>query len=127
MGLAIVDKRRQKANECEVMNVIGDVKGKTCILYDDMIDTAGSLCNAANALVSVGGAKEVYACATHGVLSGPAFDRIEGSVLKEVVVHNTIPLSKNTESNKIMQLDVAPIFARAISHIHGGTSIADLF
>ena len=127
MGLAIVDKRRQKANECEVMNVIGDVKGKTCILYDDMIDTAGSLCNAANALVSVGGAKEVYACATHGVLSGPAFDRIEDSVLKEVVVHNTIPLSTNTASGKIKQLDVAPIFARAISHIHGGTSIADLF
>ena len=127
MGLAIVDKRRQKANECEVMNVIGDVKGKTCILYDDMIDTAGSLCNAANALVSVGGAKEVYACATHGVLSGPAFDRIEDSVLKEVVVHNTIPLFQNTASNKIKQLDVAPIFARAISHIHGGTSIADLF
>ena len=127
MGLAIVDKRRQKANECEVMNVIGDVKGKTCILYDDMIDTAGSLCNAANALVTVGGAKEVYACATHGVLSGPAFDRIESSVLKEVVVHNTIPLAQNTASNKIKQLDVAPIFARAISHIHGGTSIADLF
>ena len=127
MGLAIVDKRRQKANECEVMNVIGDVKGKTCILYDDMIDTAGSLCNAANALVTVGGAKEVYACATHGVLSGPAFDRIEESVLKEVVVHNTIPLTNNTASGKIRQLDVAPIFARAISHIHGGTSIADLF
>ena len=127
MGLAIVDKRRQKANECEVMNVIGDVKGKTCILYDDMIDTAGSLCNAANALVTVGGAKEVYACATHGVLSGPAFDRIEQSALKEVVVHNTIPLSNNTASRKIKQLDVAPIFARAISHIHGGTSIADLF
>ncbi|MBQ6851663.1 MAG: ribose-phosphate pyrophosphokinase [Oscillospiraceae bacterium] len=127
MGLAIVDKRRQKANECEVMNVIGDVKGKTCILYDDMIDTAGSLCNAANALVTVGGAKEVYACATHGVLSGPAYDRITDSVLKEVVVHNTIPLIENCPCSKIKQLDVAPIFARAISHIHGGTSIADLF
>ena len=127
MGLAIVDKRRQKANECEVMNVIGDVKGKTCILYDDMIDTAGSLCNAANALVTIGGAKEVYACATHGVLSGPAYDRITDSVLKEVVVHNTIPLIENCPCSKIKQLDVAPIFARAISHIHGGTSIADLF
>ena len=127
MGLAIVDKRRQKANVCEVMNVIGDVRGKTCILYDDMIDTAGSLCNAAEALVTIGGAKEVYACATHGVLSGPAFDRIQKSYINEVVVHNTIPLTKNTESNKIKQLDVAPIFARAISHIHGGTSIADLF
>ena len=127
MGLAIVDKRRQKANVCEVMNVIGDVKDKTCILYDDMIDTAGSLCNAAQALVEVGGAKEVYACATHGVLSGPAFQRINDSVLKEVVIHNTIPLPENCPSDKIKQLDVAPIFARAISHIHGGTSIADLF
>lgn len=127
MGLAIVDKRRPKANVCEVMNVIGDVRDKTCILYDDLIDTAGSLCNAANALVEVGGAKEVYACATHGVLSDAAFDRIEKSVIKEIVVHNTIPLTRNTESGKIKQLDVAPIFARAISHIHGGTSIADLF
>jgi len=127
MGLAIVDKRRQKANVCEVMNVIGDVKGKTCILYDDMIDTAGSLCNAAKALVEIGGAKEVYACATHGVLSGPAFDRIENSYIKEVVVHNTIPLVENTPSGKIKSLDVAPIFARAIAHVHGGTSIADLF
>ena len=127
MGLAIVDKRRPKANVCEVMNVIGDVKGKTCILYDDMVDTAGSLCNAAKALVEIGGAKEVYACATHGVLSGPAFDRINESYLKEVVVHNTIPLVENCPSDKIKQLDVAPVFARAIAHIHGGTSIADLF
>ncbi len=127
MGLAIVDKRRQKANECEVMNVIGDVRGKTCILYDDMVDTAGSLCNAANALVEVGGAKAVYACATHGVLSGPAFDRISASAIEELVVHNTIPLSNDCTCTKIKQLDVAPIFARAISHIHGGTSIADLF
>ncbi|MBQ8909788.1 MAG: ribose-phosphate pyrophosphokinase [Oscillospiraceae bacterium] len=127
MGLASVDKRRQKANVCEVMNVIGDVRGKTCILYDDMVDTAGSLCNAANALVEVGGAKAVYACATHGVLSGPAFERIENSAIEELVVHNTIPLTQNTPSGKIKQLDVAPIFARAIAHIHGGTSIADLF
>lgn len=127
MGLAIVDKRRQKANVCEVMNVIGDVKDKTCILYDDMVDTAGSLCNAAKALVEVGGAKEVYACATHGVLSGPAFDRINESYIKELVVHNTIPLPENCGCDKIKQLDVAPIFARAIAHIHGGTSIADLF
>ena len=127
MGLAIVDKRRQKANECEVMNVIGDVAGKTCILYDDMVDTAGSLCNAAKALVEVGGAKEVYACATHGVLSGPAYDRIENSVIKEMLFLNTIPQVGNTPSGKIKFLDVAPIFARAIEHIHGGTSIADLF
>ncbi len=127
MGLAIVDKRRQKANECEVMNVIGDVKGKTCILYDDMVDTAGSLCNAANALVSVGGAKAVYACATHGVLSGPAFERIENSVIQEMVFHNTIPVPADCPCSKIKMLDVAPIFARCIEHIHEGTSIADLF
>ena len=127
MGLAIVDKRSQKANVCEVMNVIGDVKGKTCILFDDMVDTAGSLCNAADALVEVGGAKEVYACATHGVLSGPAFERIQKSAIKELVVHNTIPVPENCPCDKIKQLDVAPIFARAISHVHGGTSIADLF
>ena len=126
MGLAIVDKRRQKANVCEVMNVIGDVKGKTCILYDDMVDTAGSLCNAAQALVD-NGAAAVYACATHGVLSGPALERIEASPIRELVLLNTIPLERNTPSNKIVQLNVAPIFARAISHIHGGTSIADLF
>ncbi len=127
MGLAIVDKRRQKANVCEVMNVIGDVKGKTCILYDDIVDTAGSLVNAAKALVEVGGAKAVYACATHGVLSGPAYDRIEESPIEEMVFLNTIPQVGNTKSGKLKFLDVAPIFARAISHVHGGTSIADLF
>jgi len=127
MGLAIVDKRRQKANVCEVMNVIGDVKGKTCILYDDIVDTAGSLCNAAKALVEVGGAKAVYACATHGVLSGPAYDRLEASPIEEMVFLNTIPQAGNTPSAKLKFLDVAPIFARAIAHIHGGTSIADLF
>ena len=127
MGLAIVDKRRPKANVSEVMNIIGDVKGKTCILYDDMVDTAGSLCNAAKALIEVGGAKEVYACATHGVLSGPAYDRIEESPIQEMVFLNTIPEVANTPSSKCKFLDVAPVFARAISHIHGGTSIADLF
>lgn len=127
MSLAIVDKRRQKANVCEVMNVIGDVRDKTCILYDDMVDTAGSLCNAAKALVEVGGAKAIYACATHGVLSGPAYDRIEESPLQEIVFLNTIPQKGNTPSGKIKFLDVAPVFARAIEHIHGGTSIADLF
>ena len=127
MGLAIVDKRRPKANVCEVMNIIGDVKGKTCILYDDMVDTAGSLCNAANALVEIGGAKEVYACATHGVLSGPAYDRIEESPIKEMVFLNTIPQTGNTPSGKLIYLDVAPVFAHAIDHVHGGTSIADLF
>ncbi len=127
MGLAIVDKRRPKANVSEVMNIIGDVKGKTCILYDDMVDTAGSLCNAAKALMEIGGAKEVYACATHGVLSGPAYERLEASPIKEMVFLNTIPEVGNTASNKCVFLDVAPVFARAISHIHGATSIADLF
>jgi len=127
MGLAIVDKRRPKANVSEVMNIIGDVKGKTCILYDDMVDTAGSLCNAAKALVEIGGAREVYACATHGVLSGPAYDRLEASPIKEMVFLNTIPELGNTPSHKIKFLDVASVFARAIQHIHGGTSIADLF
>ena len=126
MGLAIVDKRRQKANVCEVMNVIGDVKGKTCILFDDMVDTAGSLCNAAKALTEQG-AKEVYACATHGVLSGPAYDRIEESPIKEMVFLNTIPEVRNTASGKLKFLDISHVFARAIEHVHGGTSIADLF
>ena len=127
MGLAIVDKRRPKANVSEVMNIIGDVKGKTCILYDDMVDSAGSLCNAAKALVEVGGAKAVYACATHGVLSGPAYERLEASPIQEMVILNTIPEVGNTASGKCKFLDVAPVFARAIAHIHGGTSIADLF
>ena len=126
MGLAIVDKRRPRANVCEVMNIIGDVKGKTCILYDDMVDTAGSLCNAAHALME-NGAKEVYACATHGVLSGPAYERLEASPIKEMVFLNTIPEMNNTPSRKCKFLDVAPVFARAIEHIHGATSIADLF
>ena len=82
MGLAIVDKRRERANQCEVMNVIGDVRGKECILFDDMVDTAGSLCNAAKAIIEVGGATKVYACASHGVLSGPAIDRLEKSQIE---------------------------------------------
>ncbi len=127
MGLAIVDKRRPKANVCEVMNVIGDVRDKTCILYDDIVDTAGSLCNAAKALVEIGGAKEVFACATHGVLSGPAYERLESSPIQEMVFLNTIPQTGNTSNNKLKYLDIAPVFARAIEHIHGGTSIADLF
>ena len=127
MGLAIVDKRRPKANVSEVMNIIGDVRSKSCILYDDLVDTAGSLCNAAKALMEVGGAKEIYACSTHGVLSGPAYDRIEASPIKEMVLLNTIPEVANTPSHKIKFLDVAPVFARAIGHIHGATSIADLF
>ena len=126
MGLAIVDKRRERANVCEVMNVIGDVRGKTCILYDDMVDTAGSLCNAAAALMN-NGAVAVYACATHGVLSGPAYERLENSAIKEMVFLNTIPQAEDTPCSKLKYLDVSGVFARAIAHVHGGTSIADLF
>ena len=126
MGLAIVDKRRQKANFCEVMNVIGDVKDKICILYDDMIDTAGTLCNAAQALMD-NGAREVYACASHGVLSGSAFDRIQASPLKEVMLLNTIPLPEKCRGSKIRQLDVSPLFAKAITRIYNETPISSLF
>ena len=99
--LAIVDKRRQRANVCEVMNIIGNVEGKKVILVDDMIDTAGTLCNAAQAIIDIGGAKEVSACATHGVLSGPAIERIQNSVLKEVVLLDTIALPEEKKIDKI--------------------------
>ena len=91
VNMAIVDKRREKANQSEVMNIIGNVEGKTCILLDDIVDTAGSLCGAAKAIKEIGGAKEVYACATHGVLSGPALERIENSCIKEMLFLDTIP------------------------------------
>ena len=126
MGLAIVDKRREKANQCEVMNVIGDVKGKKCILFDDMVDTAGSLCNAAKAIVEIGGATEVYACATHGVLSGPANERIADSCIKELTFLNTIPPLEGACS-KIKYLDVSPIFADAIQRIYEENSMSVLF
>ena len=126
MNLAIVDKRRQKANQCEVMNVIGDVKDKKCILFDDMVDTAGSLCNAAKAIVEIGGATEVYACATHGVLSGPANERIANSCIKELTFLNTIPPLEGACS-KIKYLDVSPIFADAIQRIYEENSMSVLF
>ena len=126
LGLAIVDKRRQKANQCEVMNVIGDVEGKECILFDDMVDTAGSLCNAAKAIVEIGGATEVYACATHGVLSGPANERIADSCIKELTFLNTIPPLEGACS-KIKYLDVSPIFADAIQRIYEENSMSVLF
>ena len=126
MNLAIVDKRRQKANQCEVMNVIGDVEGKECILFDDMVDTAGSLCNAAKAIVEIGGATEVYACATHGVLSGPANERIANSCIKELTFLNTIPPLEGACS-KIKYLDVSPIFADAIQRIYEENSMSVLF
>lgn len=108
------------------MNIIGDVRDKTCILVDDMVDTAGTLCNGANALVTKGGAKEVFACATHGVLSCPALDRIEESVLKEVVFLDTIPQRHNTASGKLKELSVASVFAEAINRIYSDRSVSPL-
>ena len=127
MQLAIVDKRRQKANQCEVMNVIGDVAGKDCILFDDMVDTAGSLCNAAKAIVEVGGANHVYACASHAVLSGPAIERINNSVITEVAFLDTIPAIDPALSSKIKYLTVAPMFSEAIERTYQETSISKLF
>ena len=126
MSLAIVDKRRERANQCEVMNVIGDVHGKKCILFDDMVDTAGSLCNAAKAIVEIGGATEVYACASHGVLSGPALQRIEDSCIKELTLLNTIPAPENLPS-KVNYIDVSPVFADAIQRIYEENSMSVLF
>lgn len=125
-SLAIIDKRRPTANVSEVMNIIGDVRNKTCVIIDDMVDTAGTLCNAANALVTKGGAKEVYAGATHGVLSGPALDRIEESVLKEMVLLDTIPMLHNTASGKLKEMSVAPVFAEAINRIYSDRSVSPL-
>ena len=127
MGLAIVDKRRPKDNQCEVMNIIGNVEGKTCILFDDMVDTAGSLCNAAQSLVDIGGAKTVYACAAHGILSKNACQRIEDSVIQELMLTNTIPMPENYTGTKIHQLDVSPIFAKTINCIFNGNSVSKLF
>ena len=130
MNLAIVDKRRQKANQCEVMNVIGDVEGKECILFDDMVDTAGSLCNAAKAIVEVGGAKKVYACASHGVLSGPALERLANSNIEELALLDTIPAPVGEEElkkSRIKYLTVAPMFAEAIERTYQEISIAKLF
>ena len=128
MGLAIVDKRREKANQCEVMNIIGDVKGKRCLLFDDMVDTAGSLCNAAKAISEIGGATEVYACATHGVLSGSANERIANSCIKELLLLDTIPYPENAQPcEKIKYMSVAPVFAEAIQRVYEEISISNLF
>ena len=127
MPMAIVDKRRQKANSSEVMNIIGDVKDKHVILLDDMVDTGGSLCHAAKALVEIGGAKDVTACASHGVLSGPAIKRITDSVIDEVIFLDTIPGKPGVDCPKIKYLSVARMFAEAISHIYMETSVSPLF
>ena len=125
--IAIVDKRRQRANVSEVMNIIGDVKDKTVILVDDMIDTAGTLCNAAAAIIEKGGANEVYACATHGVLSGPAMERITASPIKQLVLLDTICLEESKKTDKITLLPVAPVFAEAIERIYEDKPMSTMF
>ena len=128
LNMAIVDKRREKANQSEVMNIIGNVEGKTCILLDDIVDTAGSLCGAAKAIKDIGGAKEVYACATHGVLSGPAIDRINDSCIKELLLLVTIPYPADKPAcDKIRYLSTASVFAEAIRRIYEEVSIANMF
>jgi ribose-phosphate pyrophosphokinase len=125
--LAIIDKRRTDANVAEVMNIIGEVRGKHCLVVDDLVDTAGTLVKGVEALLAQG-AKSVTACATHAVLSGPAVERICSSELKELVVTNSIPLSEPAAGcEKIRSLSVAPLLARAIRSIHDGGSISTLF
>jgi ribose-phosphate pyrophosphokinase len=126
-GLAIIDKRREKANVCEAMHVIGDVEGKTAILMDDMVDTAGTLCAGAETLLA-NGAKEVHACCSHPVLSGPAIDRLNASKLKSLVVTNSIPLNgKEKACDKIKVLSVSKLLAEAINRIHNEDSVSSLF
>lgn len=125
--IAIIDKRRQKANVSEVMHIMGNVEGKSCILVDDMIDTAGTLCNGAKALKEIGGANHIYACATHGVLSGPAIERIEASPIEELVLLDTIPLSEEKKLDKIKMVSVAPLFADAIERIYEDKPLSPLF
>lgn len=124
--LAIVDKRRPKANVSEVMNIIGEVEGKDVVIVDDMVDTAGTLCNAAKAAKDRG-ARHVYACATHGVLSGPAIERIEESPIEELVFLNTVPLPKEKQIAKIKTLSIAPVFAEAIGRIYSDKPVSPLF
>lgn len=128
VNMAIVDKRRERANQSEVMNIIGNVEGKTCILLDDIVDTAGSLCGAAKAIKEIGGAKAVYACVTHGVLSGPAIDRINESCIEELLLLDTIPYPNDkAPCSKIHYLSTASVFAEAIRRIYEEVSISNLF
>ncbi|WP_330938004.1 ribose-phosphate diphosphokinase [Bacillus licheniformis] len=124
--IAIIDKRRPKPNVAEVMNIIGHIEGKTAILIDDIIDTAGTITLAANALVE-SGAEEVYACCTHPVLSGPAIERIDNSKIKELVVTNSIELPEEKKIAKFKQLSVAPLLAEAIIRVHEKQSVSFLF
>ena len=124
--IAIIDKRRPKANVSEIMNIIGDINGKNVVIIDDIIDTAGTLCNAANALKERG-AKSVRACATHGVLSGPAIQRIEESALEEIILLDTIQLPEEKQIEKIKVTTVATVFADAIRRIYADQSVSTLF
>jgi len=125
--LAIIDKRRERANESQALNVIGDVAGKTAVLLDDMVDTAGTLCGAAEILRKAG-ATEVHACCTHGVLSGPAIDRLENSHVKSLVVTNSIPLhDRARQCDRIKVLSISSLLAEAIRSIHSESSVSSLF
>jgi len=125
--LAIIDKRRERANVCAAMNVIGDVEGKVAILLDDMVDTAGTLCSAA-AILMEKGAKEVHACCSHGVLSGPAIDRLNESRISQLVITDSIPLTgAAAECSKIKVLSIAELFGDAIQRIHSEDSVSSLF
>jgi len=124
--MAIVDKRRPRPNECQVMTVIGEINGHDCLIFDDMIDTAGTIVGAAAALLERG-ARRVIACCTHPVLSGPALDRLRKSSLEKVVVTNTIPPAREWEGARITQVSVAPMFGEAIRRIHKNESISKLF
>jgi ribose-phosphate pyrophosphokinase len=126
-GLAIIDKRRDKPNECEAMHVIGDVRGKTAVLMDDMVDTAGTLCAGARTLLD-NGAREVHACCSHPVLSGPALERIMKSEMRSLVVTNSIPLrGEAVNCSKIKVLSVSGLLAEAINRIHNEDSVSSLF
>lgn len=124
--IGIIDKRRPRPNVAEVMNIVGNIEGRTAILIDDIIDTAGTITLAANALIE-NGAKEVYACCTHPVLSGPAIERIDNSAIKELVVTNTITLPSEKNIEKITQLSVAPLIGEALIRVHEQQSVSSLF
>jgi len=124
--IAIIDKRRPRPNVSEIMNIIGDIEGKNCILIDDMVDTAGTICNAANALKERG-AKSVRACATHAVLSGPAIDRIKESAIEEMVFLNTIQIPEEKKLDKFTQLSVAPLFAEAMHRVFSNEPLSSIF
>ena len=124
--IAIIDKRRDKHNSAVACNIIGDVKDKVCVMFDDIIDTAGTICEAARMLVEQG-ARDVYVCAVHPVFSGPALERLEAAPIKEVIVTNTIPMKDAVIPEKIKQVSVAPLLGEAISRIHDDKSVSSLF